>query len=203
MGKFRNFFTPQRMGFHIVLAILITVVLAAISLYALKLYTRHGQEVEMPNFIGQNSIALIDTLLPSDYIIVIEKEIYEKNVEPGTILKQNPEAGEMVKKGRKIYLTVAASEPETVFMPKLVERDGKDGVTLSQAKIMLAALELEIGDIFYVADTVSYDRVVGQYYKNHPIESGAPIKKGEKINLMVTRLISELPTGADSLRVEE
>ena len=93
MGKFRDFFTPQRMGFHLVLAIIITIVLAVVCLIILKSYTRHGREVDMPNFVGQNSVALIDTLLPSDYIIVITDEVYDKSMEPGTIIKQNPPIG--------------------------------------------------------------------------------------------------------------
>ena len=120
MGKFRDFFTPQHMGFHLVLAFIIFIIGLFVAIPAiLKSYTRHGREVDMPDFVGQNSVALIDTLLPSDYIVVITDEVYDKTMEPGTIIKQNPEAGEKVKKGRKVYLTVATSEPPTVVMPEL------------------------------------------------------------------------------------
>ena len=195
MGKFRDFFTPQRMGFHLVLAIIITIVLAVVCLIILKSYTRHGREVDMPNFVGQNSVALVDTLLPSDYIIVITDEVYDKSMEPGTIIKQNPEAGEKVKKGRKVYLTVATSEPPTVIMPEL--RD----VSQRQAEIMLNALGLELEGVILKPSPYE-NAVLEQLHNGRVIAAGTKIKMGDKITLVVGRDISELPVGADSLQTE-
>ena len=195
MGKFRDFFTPQHMGFHFVLAIIITIVLALVSLIILKSYTRHGREVDMPNFVGQNSVALIDTLLPSDYIIVITDEVYDKTMEPGTIIKQNPEAGEKVKKGRKVYLTVATSEPPTVIMPEL--RD----VSLRQAEIMLNALGLELEGTILKPSPYE-NAVLEQLHNGRVIAAGTKIKMGDKITLVVGRDVSELPVGADTLQTE-
>lgn len=194
MGKFRDFFTPQRMGFHIVLAIIVTMVLAVVCLLILKSYTRHGREVDMPNFVGQNSVALIDTLLPSDYIIVITDEVYDKTMEPGTIIKQNPEAGEKVKKGRKVYLTVATSEPPTVIMPEL--RD----VSQRQAEIMLNALGLELEGVILKPSPYE-NAVLEQLHKGRTIAAGTKIKMGDKITLVVGRDISELPLG-DTTQIE-
>lgn len=185
---YKDFFQPQRMGFHLVLAVIITLVLAVICLIFLKTYTRHSREVEMPNFVGQNSNALIDTLLPSDYIIVITDEVYDKTMEPGTILKQNPEAGEKVKKGRKVYLTVATSEPPTVIMPEL--RD----VSLRQAEIMLNALGLELAGTILKPSPYE-NAVLEQLHNGRVIAAGTEIKMGEKITLVVGRDISELPLG--------
>lgn len=195
MGKIRDFFKPQRMGFHLVLAVIITMVLAVVCLIVLKSYTRHGREVDMPNFVGQNSVALIDTLLPSDYIIVITDEVYDKTMEPGTIIKQNPEAGEKVKKGRKVYLTVATSEPPTVIMPEL--RD----VSLRQAEIMLNALGLELEGTILKPSPYE-NAVLEQLHNGRVIAAGTKIKMGDKITLVVGRDISELPVGADSTLIE-
>lgn len=195
MGKFRDFFKPQRMGFHLVLAIIISIVIAVVCLIILKSYTRHGREVDMPNFVGQNSVALIDTLLPSDYIIVITDEVYDKTMEPGTIIKQNPEAGEKVKKGRKVYLTVATSEPPTVIMPEL--RD----VSLRQAEIMLNALGLELEGTILKPSPYE-NAVLEQLHNGRAIAAGTKIKMGDKITLVVGRDISELPVGADSTLIE-
>lgn len=195
MGKFRDFFKPQRMGFHLVLAIIISMVIAVVCLIILKSYTRHGREVDMPNFVGQNSVALIDTLLPSDYIIVITDEVYDKTMEPGTIIKQNPEAGEKVKKGRKVYLTVATSEPPTVIMPEL--RD----VSLRQAEIMLNALGLELEGTILKPSPYE-NAVLEQLHNGRAIAAGTKIKMGDKITLVVGRDISELPVGADSTLIE-
>lgn len=195
MGKFRDFFTPQRMGFHFVLAIIITIVLALICMILLKSYTRHGREVDMPNFVGQNSNALIDTLLPSDYIVVISDEVYNKTMEPGTIIKQNPEAGEKVKKGRKVYLTVATSEPPTVIMPEL--RD----VSQRQAEIMLAALGLELEGVILKSSPYE-SAVLEQLHNGKTIAAGTKIKMGDKITLVVGHDVKGLPVGVDSTQTE-
>ena len=191
----RDFFTHQRMGFHLVLAIIVTLGLAIACLILLKSYTRHGREVDMPNFVGQNSVALIDTLLPSDYIVVITDEVYDKTMEPGTIIKQNPEAGEKVKKGRKVYLTVATSEPPTVVMLEL--RD----VSLRQAEIMLNALGLELEGTILKPSPYE-NAVLEQLHNGRVIAAGTKIKMGDKITLVVGRDISELPVGSDSTLIE-
>ncbi len=188
MGKVRDFFTPQHLGFHLVLAVIISLVLAVVCLLILKSYTRHGREVDMPNFVGQNSKALVDTLLPSDYIVVITDEVYDKSMEPGTIIKQNPEAGEKVKKGRKVYLTVATSEPPTVIMPEL--RD----VSQRQAEIMLNALGLELEGVILKPSPYE-NAVLEQLHNGRSIAAGTQIKMGDKITLVVGRDINELPLG--------
>lgn len=194
MGDIKDFFRPQRMGFHLLLALGITLAIVIICLIFLRSYTRHGREVDMPNFIGQNCNALIDTLLPSDYIIVVTDEVYDKTMEPGTILKQNPEPGEKVKKGRKVYLTVATSEPPKVIMPEL--RD----VSLRQAEIMLNALGLELAATIYKPSPYE-NAVLEQLHNGRVIAAGTEIKMGDKITLVVGRDISELPMG-DTLSTE-
>ncbi|MCQ2270410.1 MAG: PASTA domain-containing protein [Bacteroidales bacterium] len=194
MGDIKDFFRPQRMGFHLLLALGITLAIVIICLIFLRSYTRHGREVDMPNFIGQNCNALVDTLLPSDYIIVVTDEVYDKTMEPGTILKQNPEPGEKVKKGRKVYLTVATSEPPKVIMPEL--RD----VSLRQAEIMLNALGLELAATIYKPSPYE-NAVLEQLHNGRVIAAGTEIKMGDKITLVVGRDISELPMG-DTLSTE-
>lgn len=194
MGNIKDFFRPQRMGFHLLLALVITLAIVIICLIFLRSYTRHGREVDMPNFIGQNCNALVDTLLPSDYIIVVTDEVYDKTMEPGTILKQNPEPGEKVKKGRKVYLTVATSEPPKVIMPEL--RD----VSLRQAEIMLNALGLELASTIYKPSPYE-NAVLEQLHNGRVIAAGTEIKMGDKITLVVGRDISELPMG-DTLSTE-
>lgn len=188
MGKVKDFFKPGRMGYHFLLALGLTLIIIIICLIFTRIYTRHGREVEMPDFVGKDSKALIDTMLPSDYIIVIADEVYDKSMEAGTIIKQTPVAGEKVKKGRKVYLTIATSEPPTVIMPQL--RD----VSLRQAEIMLNALGLELAGTILKPSPYE-NAVLEQLYRGHAIAAGTEIKMGEKITLVVGRDINELPVG--------
>lgn len=191
MGKLKSFFTPQRMGFHILLAIGITIVICICAIIFLKVYTRHGKEIEMPEFIGQNSEELIRNTDATDFILVISDYVYDKTKEEGVVIKQNPQAKELVKKGRKVYLTVASSEPPKIKMPEL--RD----VSLRQAEIMLNAIGLELDGVIYKPSPFE-NAVLDQLYKGRAIGAGTEISHGEKITLVVGKDIEDLTSGIDT-----
>lgn len=191
MGKVKEFFKPQRMGFHLLLALGITVVLGIAAIIFLNVYTRHGHEVEMPDFVGQNSEDLLQNAASGDFIIVVSDFVYDKTQKEGIILKQNPQANEMVKKGRKVYLTVASSDPPKVKMPELQD------VSLRQAEIMLKAIGLELGDIIYKASPFE-NAVLEQLYRGRAIAPGTDISLGEKITLVVGRNIEEFSAGEET-----
>ncbi len=143
MKRFKEFMQPNRMGFHLLLAIGITIAIVVMALIFLNFYTRHGNEVKMPDFVGKDSKTLVKDSLSKDFIVVISESVFDKSAKPGTVLKQNPNPNEMVKKGRKVYLTVASDQPPKVKMPQLQD------VSLRQAEIMLTAKGLILGSVIY------------------------------------------------------
>lgn len=184
----KKILSPKRIWFHLLFATGITILIVVIFLISLHFFTRHGQEVEMPNFVGQDSEELIANSLSYDFIFVVSDYIYDKNSKPGLVLKQNPEANgkTMVKKGRKVYLTVASPIPPKVKMPEL-----KD-VSLRQAEIMLKAIGLQLGDVIYKPSPFE-NAVFEQLYKGRAIAPGTEISVGETIALVVGRNVDNLP----------
>jgi len=173
------FFSPKKLGFHILLATGIFIVICVVVLFILDSYTRHGTEVKMPDFIGMDSQELLKKENESkDYIIVVSDYLYDRKSLPGTILKQDPHVGEMVKKGRKVYVTVASSDPPKVIMPHLQD------VSLRQAEIMLKAVGLVLGPVIY-KPSLYENAVLEQLYKGRAIASGVEISMGETITLVV------------------
>lgn len=187
MNRFKDFFQPHRMGFHLLLAVGITLVIAVITLFMLKIYTRHADEIGMPNFIGKDANVLIKDTMSEDFIIEVSETVFDKKATPGTVLKQNPNPKEMVKKGRKVYLTVASNQPPKVKMPQLQD------VSLRQAEIMLKAKGLELGTIIYKPSPYE-NAVLEQLYKGRTIAPGADINMGEVITLVVGKDIEGLPS---------
>jgi beta-lactam-binding protein with PASTA domain len=188
MSGLRNFFlSPRRLGFHILVATGVFIIICVIALFVLDSYTRHGTEVVMPNFIGMDSQELLKKEdISKDYIIVVSDYLFDRKTPPGTVLKQDPHVGEMVKKGRKVYLTVASSTPPKVLMPQLQD------VSLRQAEIMLKAIGLELGTVIYKPSP--YENVVlDQLYKGRNIYPGAEISSGETITLVVGKNPEDLP----------
>lgn len=196
MGKFIDFFKPKGLGFHLVLAAVITIVLILLFSWGTRLYTRHGNEIEMPTFIGQDADVLLKDSLSKDFIIVVSDYVYDKEHEAGTILTQNPLPNEKVKRGRKVYLTVASSVPPKVKMPAL-----KD-VSRRQAEIMLEAIGLKLTNVINKPSPYE-DVVLEQLYKGRAIAPGTEISMGESITLVVGKDIEELPVVGDSLSASE
>ncbi len=174
------------LGFHIVVAIVGTLVLLFVLVFFMRIFTRHGKEFEMPSFIGQNAEELTQNGREEGFVFEVSDNLYENGAEPGSVLKQDPAPGEKVKRGRKVYLTVAASEPPTIQMPEL--RD----ISLRQAQIILEAQGLVLGNI--IERPSPYENVVlNVLYRGHDIKAGAKIKMGEKITLVVGKNIGDLP----------
>ncbi|MDL2307997.1 PASTA domain-containing protein [Bacteroidales bacterium OttesenSCG-928-B11] len=197
MKKLKAFFMPNRMGFHLLLAIVITVILVIGAIIFLKVYTRHGQEVQMPNLIGKNSETLVNNDSISDFIFVVSDYVFDKKNQEGTVLKQNPYPDEYVKKGRKVYLTVASSEPPKVKMPAL------NSVSLRQAEIMLKAVGLEVEGVIYKPSPYK-NAVLDQLYRGRSINVGTLINYGEKITLVVGMDVDELPSDSTgNMQVED
>jgi beta-lactam-binding protein with PASTA domain len=161
------------------LAITIFIIICVVALYVLDSYTRHGTEQPTPDFIGMDVQELLNKDGASkDYIIVISDYLFSRKTKPGMVLKQDPHVGEMVKTGRKVYVTVASDVPPKVIMPQLQD------VSLRQAEIMLKAIGLEPGPVILKPSPYG-NAVLEQLYKGRAIPPGTEISAGETITLVV------------------
>ena len=182
MNKSRH----NKLWFHLLLAALLSVVLVFVILFALRLFTRHGKEIEMPDYIGQNASELTQMGRTEGFVFVVNEEVYKEGTTPGTVLIQDPAPHEKVKKGRKVYLTVSAKTPPLIKMPALQD------LSLRQAQIMLEAQGLVVDRI--IEKTSPYENVVlDVLYRGHHIASGSDIRMGEKITLVVGKSIGGMP----------
>jgi beta-lactam-binding protein with PASTA domain len=199
MGKttsIKGKFSPGGVGFNILMAIAVTIVIFILTILFLRLFTRHGREIEMPSYQGQLAEELTQNGSKEGFIFVVNDELYENGATPGTVLKQNPLPGEKVKHGRKVYLTVAASEPPTINMVEL--RD----LSFRQAEIMIESQGLVLERVIEKASP--YENVVLEVlYRGHSIAAGTPIKQGEKITLVVGKDVRELPDSTQTQTTEE
>ena len=179
-----------KLWYHIVAAIVVSIVLLFVIFLSLRLFTRHGKEYEMPDYIGQNASELTQRGKEEGFVFEVKEEVYKNGTEPGTILTQDPAPKQKVKKGRKVYLTVSAKTPPYVKMPALQD------LSLRQAQIMLEAQGLVLDRI--LEKTSPYENVVlDVLYHGHHIPAGSDIRMGEKITLVVGKTIGELPDSLD------
>ena len=187
MSAVKTFFcSPRKLGFHILVSIGVFIIICVAALFVLDSYTRHGTEVVMPDFTGANLNELLSKEDANDYIFVVSDYLYDNKNSAGIVLKQDPHVGEMVKKGRKVYVTVSSDKPPKVIMPQLQD------VSLRQAEIMLRAIGLNVGPTIFKPSPYE-NAVLEQFYKGRIIKPGTEISMGDTVTLVVGKNPEILP----------
>jgi beta-lactam-binding protein with PASTA domain len=158
------------------IAVLILLFLATVLF--LTLITRHNRELAVPDFSGLTLEDAAKEAGKANLRLDVTDSIFIPGMQRGIVLRQNPSAGNMVKRNRRILLTINTITPKMVIMPSVV------GYSLRQAKAELAAKGLNIGSLYYVPDMAT-NNVLSQRFKGHYISSGTEIESGSYIDLEV------------------
>ncbi len=158
---------------------IITLLLAFCILYfGLQMYTRHGEEVTVPD-LADMSIKQVEQKLSSNNLkYKVTDSTFVVGRKPGIVLGQYPKANHKVKEGRKIFLTVNAVEAPRVKMPELIDK------SLRYAQMQLKNMGLIVGEITKKPD-LAKDAVLQQEFNGTAIEAGTEIFKGSTIDLIV------------------
>lgn len=163
---------------HFLLASVAALLTLWIGFRMFAIYTHHGTTVPVPDF-GKLSVFELDNFIKDKSIrYTIIDSTYDAKQKPGTILRQDPEAGTQVKEGRVIYLYVTAVMPPMIEMPKLVDR------SLRQAIAMIESYGLKPGKVNWVGDPCK-NCIIQQLSGGKEIKPGTKIKKGTVIDLAV------------------
>ncbi len=155
--------------------ILATVIVLMIFL---RIYTRHNQEQPTPNLTGMSIEEATEVIADNSLRIEIADSVYIFNKKPGSVIAQNPEPGTMVKKNRRVFVTINAKNPIKIEIPNIV------GYTLRQAKAILEQEGFEVGTLYFRPD-LGLNNVLEQRYKGQIAEPGVRIPKGSKIDLVL------------------
>lgn len=175
-GK-ESFFKRFPWVLHVLVMIGISLVILMLVFLFIRIYARQGQEYELPDIVGVNiEAAKADNPVGLDYVIL--DSVFRPGEEGGRILTQDPKAGTMVKKGRKVYITMTAYTPEDAVMPELA------GLTVRQAVNELLGSGLEVGRLKYVEDPYK-NTIVDQTCKGKAVYAGQQIERGSVIDLVV------------------
>ena len=172
--------TPKGLLIHLGIIAGISLIVILIFFYGyLPAKTNHGESVTVPDLEGIH-ISAVDEFLTNrslKYEVTADSG-FSEDYAALTILKQYPLPNSKVKENRKIYLTLNASTPPKVKMPRLIDGSVKN------AHIVLQSYGLEVGHIRYKPD-LAENAILEQLYKGDKIEPGTFIPKGSKIDLVV------------------
>lgn len=162
---------------HLALIMLAGLILVWITLFFLRLYTFHGQSIEVPDFSGKTMDEVMEMRESRHYDFTIVDSIYDNSKTPGSVVSQLPLPGSHVKKGRTVYITIIAFTPEKTKLPNLVD------FTYRQAEALLQTHGLKVGKVEKVPDVGQ--TVIKAKYKGKVIPWGTELNKGEKIDLVI------------------
>ena len=95
-------------------------VLLFISFWWMRCYSKHGESLQVHNYIGMDLNDAISKANKKSFDIVISDSIFLPDKAPNLVLDQNPQPLSRVKENRKIYLTVTKSNPDLVTLPDLL-----------------------------------------------------------------------------------
>ncbi|MBQ9339256.1 MAG: PASTA domain-containing protein [Paludibacteraceae bacterium] len=174
-------FWGSSVGFVIlsVLAVLIvSAVCIAVTLFWLDNYTRHGEEVVVPDIEG--TFIEEATVLVSQQGLHVEviDSTYSRKVPLGTVVDQSPKSGSHAKHGRPVYVIVNARTVRTIPVPDL--RD----MSYRQAEATLRSIGFGVAEIEY-EPSVYKDLVLDVKNGDLSVESGTRLPEGTVLTLVV------------------
>ena len=137
--EFFSFKTNKYFWVNIVVMIVAVVLIVFGVMKWLDVYTRHGEAVVVPDVKGMTVEEASKMFRNHGLVCVVSDSNYVKNKVAGIVLDVNPGAGQKVKEGRTIYLTI-----NTLSIPLRAIPDVADNSSLrqAQAKVLAAGFKL-------------------------------------------------------------
>ena len=141
--------------------------------------THHGEKIEVPDVTLKPKGSAIEMLEKAELVPILSDSTYDKQYAPGTILAQFPKAGNEVKSGRQIYLTVNMHGYPPVELPDLARNS-----TERLATIRLKQLGFTLTAPKYIeGETAGYVIYIKQ--GNHTLSAGEKVHKEKPLTLYV------------------
>ncbi len=176
--------TKRPLWVNIAVALGSVIILVLIFLLSLNWITRHGESNSVPSLVGKNVNDAEALLNQKDFEIVIQDSVYYDSLPPGVVIRQVPEADDVVKINRTVYVTINRFLSPEVEMPNLV------GSSYRNAEMILNNLGLKIKDTSYRFDFAK-NSVLEQLYNGIAIEPGTKLRMGSSVSLVLGSGLSE------------
>ncbi|MEZ4911301.1 MAG: PASTA domain-containing protein [Saprospiraceae bacterium] len=168
----------------------IFILLILLTLLWLRIYTNHGQKLELPQFLGMNIEEAKSLANDKSFEMIVNDSIFIVSKAGGIITEQNPKPHALVKENRKVYVTITKYGSESILVKDLPVLYGN---AFEQKKT-----ELKYRDIDCVVKDYKYDpgepnHILEVYYKGDLIvdknirKDDVAITKGTVLEFILSR----------------
>lgn len=130
---------------NLVAMAVIVVILLLLTMWGLRIYTRHGQEIIVPNVKGMKANQAMRKLTLLGLMPIVDDSVYVKTLAPGVIFDQSIRQGNPVKEGRMIHLTVNSGTPPQLTLPDIA-----DNSSLREATVRLKGMGFRLGETEFI-----------------------------------------------------
>ncbi|HMT75482.1 MAG TPA: PASTA domain-containing protein [Chitinophagaceae bacterium] len=173
-----KFITHRPLWVNIIAGLVLALAFFFFFLLSLDWITGHGKSASVPSVNGKSYEEAKKILRKAGFDVEIQDSIYADTLKPMMVMKQIPEADEVVKTNRTVYLIVSRAVPPFVEMPNL------KGYSLRNATMILKNLDLKLGDTTFRPDFAK-NAVLEQLYNGAEIKPGTQIRKGSLISFVL------------------
>lgn len=174
----KEFFKTKTFKYNALAAVGITIFLIVLNMFALRIYTDHGDSIEIPDLRGKTPEDVADILDRIDLRFQIRDSVYSRETAPGTVLDHFPKAGQKVKENRIIFITLCAVSQEKIPMPQLTDISYRQAVNIIESSGLIA------GKVEYKPSEFP-NLVLEQKSQGSEIRVGEMIAKGSVIDLVL------------------
>ena len=175
-----KFLTSRTFFINLILAFVVIIAVLVFAMQGLKSYTRHGQSMPVPDFMGMTVDEIENTAGKSNLKYEIVDSVHVSDARLGAVVDQEPEAGFRVKQNRMVFLTINSTQPEKVLLPKLTD------ISFRQAQVLAENCGVEIDSISY--EPSEYNGLVLRVEQNgSEVIEGDLLLKDSRIDLVIGR----------------
>lgn len=144
----------------------------------MKFYTKHGQEIEVPDLTDLHIDQLEQFLAEHDLSFMVIDSTYLQGKPSMLVYGQDPKPGSKVKEGRTIYISITASNTPKVKLPDLID------LSLRKATIDLKNLGLGVGNLIMRPD-IANNVILEMVMNGNKVYPGKEVPKGSIVDLVV------------------
>ena len=185
-----SFLTSKTFLKHLLLIAAFLIGILLLTLLGLKIYTHHGQKLELPDYLGQHIDNASEDAEDKSFQIIVNDSVHIVGKDGGEIIEQNPKPLSMVKEKRKIYVTITkykADQFDSESFPPLYGHD------FERKKRDLAYQDIESKVKDYKYDPGEPNHILEVFYKGQVVEdskgrrNGIMIDKGSALDFILSK----------------
>lgn len=190
--------TIKRFLVHILLMIALIAIILFVVFQWLKVYTNHGQAIQLPSYVGQLYVDAKKDASDQSFELIINDSLHIVGKRGGEIISQNPNQGQLVKENRKIYVDVTKYTADTYSLKKDIPT--MYGQEYERTKGKLSNLQITTTIKSRRADKSYSNHILEVWYEGQLIDGqngrkpGVKIRKGSQLDFVVSKSVgAEIP----------